>query len=98
VAKPSRRLSGRAKLILLVIVATVLIFGILWFIRYESHGRYLQETNDATIQEDAVPSSRSNRSESSIPAVSSASSRLSPVDERRITHPDQSKEARNRAT
>ncbi|MDQ0839980.1 HlyD family secretion protein [Sphingomonas faeni] len=53
-AKPSRRLSGRAKLILLVLVAGVLVAGVMWFIRYESHGKYLQETNDATIQADAV--------------------------------------------
>jgi membrane fusion protein (multidrug efflux system) len=55
-AEASKRkgLSRRAKLILLVIAAVLLIAGAIWFIRYENHGKFLQETNDATVQADMV--------------------------------------------
>jgi len=49
-----RRLSGRAKLILLLLVAAALVAGGLWFLRYQTHGRFLEETNDAQIQADMV--------------------------------------------
>ncbi len=49
-----RKLSGRAKAILLIVVLGLIVAGILWFIDYRAHGQYLQETNDATIRADAV--------------------------------------------
>jgi membrane fusion protein (multidrug efflux system) len=52
---PKRKgLSRRAKLILLAIAAVLLVAGAIWFIRYENHGKFLQETNDATVQADMV--------------------------------------------
>jgi membrane fusion protein (multidrug efflux system) len=53
-AQPRRKLSGRAKLILLLIAAAVLVAGALWYIRYREHGRFIQSTDDAQIQADAV--------------------------------------------
>lgn len=53
-AKPTKRLSPRAKLILLVLLAAVVVLSVLWYLRYESHGKFMQDTNDATIQADAV--------------------------------------------
>ena len=53
-AKPAKRLSPRAKLILLVILVVAVVLGILWYVRYESRGKFLQDTNDATIQADAI--------------------------------------------
>ena len=52
--KPKRKLSGRAKLILLLVALAVVILGALWFVRYQTHGKYQEETNDARIQADAV--------------------------------------------
>ncbi|WP_203310056.1 HlyD family secretion protein [Sphingomonas beigongshangi] len=52
--KPGKRLSGRAKAILLALLAIVVVVGIVWYLRYESRGKFLQNTNDATIQADAV--------------------------------------------
>ncbi|MFS0773992.1 HlyD family secretion protein [Sphingomonas sp. 1P08PE] len=53
--KPARRqLSGRARLILLVVAAIALTVGVVWFVRYQSHGRYLEETNDARVEADMV--------------------------------------------
>ena len=52
--KRKRRLSGRAKLILLVLAAAILVTLAIWFTRYQTRGRFLQETNDATIRADAV--------------------------------------------
>lgn len=52
--KPAKRLSGRAKVILLALLAIVVVVGIVWYLRYESRGKFLQNTNDATIQADAV--------------------------------------------
>ena len=55
-AAPSRRaLSRRTRLILLVVAIVALILGALWFFRHETYGKYMQETNDAQIQADAVP-------------------------------------------
>jgi membrane fusion protein (multidrug efflux system) len=53
-AKPKRQLSGRAKLILLVLAVAVLAGGGLWFGRYQSTGKFMQETNDAYIRADFV--------------------------------------------
>ena len=49
-----KKLSGRAKIILLVLAIVVVVVGVLWFIRYREHGRFVQSTNDAQIQADAV--------------------------------------------
>ncbi|WP_294295323.1 HlyD family secretion protein [uncultured Sphingomonas sp.] len=49
-----KRLSGRAKLILLAIALVLLVAGGIWFVNYETRGKYLEETNDATIQADMV--------------------------------------------
>jgi len=48
------KLSGRTKLILIVLALIILAAAALWFLRYEAHGKFLQDTNDATIQADAV--------------------------------------------
>ena len=53
-AKPARKLSGRAKLILIVLAVVALLAVGTWYLRYESRGKYLQETNDAQIDADAV--------------------------------------------
>ena len=53
-AKPRTRISRRAKIILAVIGLAVIAVATLWFIRHQTSGKYLQETNDATIQADAV--------------------------------------------
>lgn len=51
---PKPKLSGRAKLILVVLALIALVALAIWFIRYETTGKFQQETNDATIQADAV--------------------------------------------
>jgi membrane fusion protein (multidrug efflux system) len=51
---PARKLSGRAKLIMLVLVLAAVIGGTLWFLRYQSHGKYLQNTEDAQVEADMV--------------------------------------------
>ena len=53
-ATPKKKLSGRAKLILLVLAVAVIVVGATWYIRYRQHGRFVQTTNDAQIQADAV--------------------------------------------
>ncbi|RDE06039.1 HlyD family secretion protein [Sphingomonas aracearum] len=45
-------LSGRAKIILLLLAVGALVAGLVWYLRYESRGKYLQETNDATVSVD----------------------------------------------
>ncbi len=53
--KPAKRkLSGRAKAILLVIAVVALVLLGIWFVGYQTHGKYLEETNDAQIQADVV--------------------------------------------
>ncbi|MDE1916243.1 MAG: HlyD family secretion protein [Sphingomonadales bacterium] len=46
--------SGRARMVILVLAAVAVMAGIWWFIGYETHGKYLEETNDAQIQVDPV--------------------------------------------
>ena len=51
---PARKLGGRTKLILLLLAVAALVIGVLWFLRYEAHGKYLQGTNDAQVRADMV--------------------------------------------
>jgi membrane fusion protein (multidrug efflux system) len=53
-ATPRRRLSGRAKAILIVVALAVLIGGAIWYVQYKAHGQYMQETNDAQVRADMV--------------------------------------------
>jgi len=53
-AKPQGKLSARAKLILLLIAAAVIAVGVVWYVHHQTRGKYLQETNDAQLQADAV--------------------------------------------
>lgn len=49
-----KRLSGRAKLVLIVLAVVALTVLGVWYLRYESHGKYMQGTNDAQVDADAV--------------------------------------------
>ncbi|WP_068089925.1 HlyD family secretion protein [Novosphingobium rosa] len=46
--------AGRARLILSVLGVTALVGGGIWLVNYETTGKYLEDTNDATIQVDSV--------------------------------------------
>ncbi|WP_408640454.1 HlyD family secretion protein [Sphingobium chungbukense] len=46
--------SPRARLILLLVGLALIVVGVLWFIRFESFGRYQESTNDAYIQADSI--------------------------------------------
>lgn len=48
------RKNGRAKVILLVLILVALAMGGWWYVNYQNHGKYLEETNDATVQADMV--------------------------------------------
>ncbi len=48
------RLSRRTLRILLVALLAVVIVGLIWFVRYETRGRYYQATNDAYLRADSV--------------------------------------------
>lgn len=52
-AAPTRK-NGRAKLILLLLLVVTLVGGIWWYVDYQNHGKFLEETNDATVQADMV--------------------------------------------
>jgi len=52
--QPKKKLSGRAKAILLVIAVVVIVGVAIWLYNYQSWGRYQQETNDATVAADMV--------------------------------------------
>nr|WP_267381554.1 MULTISPECIES: HlyD family secretion protein [unclassified Sphingomonas] len=47
-------MSGRTKIILLLIGVVVLVAVVIWFIHYQTRGKYLQGTDDAYVQVDAV--------------------------------------------
>lgn len=49
-AKPK----GRARTVILIIAAVLIVAGIWWFVGYQTHGKYLEETNDAQVQADPV--------------------------------------------
>ncbi|MDJ0277847.1 HlyD family secretion protein [Sphingomonas sp. 2R-10] len=54
-AEPARkRIGPRAKLILLALALIALAGGIWWYVDYRNNGRFLQETDDATVQADMV--------------------------------------------
>ena len=53
--QPARRkLSGRAKTILIVVALAVLAAGTIWYLRYQATGQYMQDTNDAQVRADMV--------------------------------------------
>ena len=52
--EPRRKLSTRARTILIVVALAVLVGGAIWYLRYQTHGQYLQETNDAQVRADMV--------------------------------------------
>ncbi|MCC2980681.1 HlyD family secretion protein [Sphingomonas sp. IC4-52] len=49
-----KSLSARTKLVLALVAVVVLAGGGLWFLRYQTTGKYLQETNDAQLAADMV--------------------------------------------
>ncbi|WP_315763069.1 HlyD family secretion protein [Sphingomonas sp. Y38-1Y] len=51
-ASPAKK--RRAKLIILIMLAVVLVGGLLWFLRYQSYGKFQQSTTDAYVQADSV--------------------------------------------
>jgi membrane fusion protein (multidrug efflux system) len=51
---PKKKLSPRAKLILLALLVAAIVAGLVWYIGYKNHGQYLEETNDAQIEADMV--------------------------------------------
>ena len=53
-AKPPKRMSPVTRLVLLGVLAVAIVTGIVWYVQHETSGKYYQETNDATIQADAV--------------------------------------------
>ncbi|AUW59601.1 multidrug ABC transporter permease [Sphingobium sp. SCG-1] len=52
--QPSPLKRPRVRRIISIVLAVILIGFIIWFIRYQTHGKYIEETNDAYIQADAV--------------------------------------------
>ncbi len=53
-AKPSPLKNPRVRIILLLVLAAAVIGGGLWYVRYQSVGKFMQGTDDAYIQADAV--------------------------------------------
>jgi membrane fusion protein (multidrug efflux system) len=51
---PSAQKSSRTRFVLLGGVAVAIVAGGAWLLHYETRGKYLQDTNDAFIQADAV--------------------------------------------
>ncbi|MBB3910702.1 HlyD family secretion protein [Sphingomonas desiccabilis] len=51
---PSPRKKRTIRIVLIIILGIVLVGGLLWFIQYRSVGRFMQNTDDAYIQADAV--------------------------------------------
>lgn len=52
--RPSPLGNPRIRLVLIIILFLVLAGGGWWWVRYETHGKYIQNTNDAYVQADAV--------------------------------------------
>lgn len=53
-AKPSPLKNPRVRIVLLVVLAAAVIGGVLWYVRYQSVGKFMQSTDDAYVQADAV--------------------------------------------
>ena len=53
-AKPSPLKNPRVRIVLLVVLAAAVIGGMLWYVRYQSVGKFMQSTDDAYVQADAV--------------------------------------------
>ncbi|WP_260922912.1 HlyD family secretion protein [Novosphingobium sp. 9] len=53
-AAPKKRMSPRAKVILLVLLVVAVVAALVWFIRYQTYGQYMASTNDAQIDADGV--------------------------------------------
>ncbi|MDN4633672.1 HlyD family secretion protein [Sphingomonas sp. PsM26] len=47
-------MSSRAKIILVLLALAAVLAGALWYVRHETSGKYLQETNDAQVMADMV--------------------------------------------
>lgn len=54
VEKPSALKRPGVRRILMIVLLLAVTGLIIWFINYQTHGKYLEETNDAFIQADAV--------------------------------------------
>jgi len=52
--KASPLKNPRVRIILLLVLAVAVIGGVLWYVRYQSVGKFMQATDDAYIQADAV--------------------------------------------
>ncbi|WP_222886556.1 HlyD family secretion protein [Sphingobium sp. PNB] len=53
-SRPSALRSPRARPILLLVTLALIGGGVLWFIRFETFGKYQESTNDAYIQADSI--------------------------------------------
>ncbi len=53
-AKPSPLKNPRVRIVLFLVLAAAVIGGVLWYVRYQSVGKFMQGTDDAYIQADAV--------------------------------------------
>ncbi len=53
-AKPSPLKNPRVRIVLFIVLAAAIIGGVLWYVRYQSVGKFMQGTDDAYIQADAV--------------------------------------------
>lgn len=51
---PKKGLSPRARIILILLAVAAVAVGIVWYVRHETRGKYLQETNDAQVEADMV--------------------------------------------
>lgn len=52
--KAKKGLGPRAKIILILLALAVIAAGVVWYVRHETRGKYLQETNDAQVEADMV--------------------------------------------
>ena len=53
-AQAKKGLSTRAKIILVLLALAAVVTGTIWYVRHETRGKYLQETNDAQVMADMV--------------------------------------------
>jgi membrane fusion protein (multidrug efflux system) len=54
VPAPKKRMKPRTKLVLLAVVAIVVVVVAIWFVRYETRGKFYEGTNDAYVRADMV--------------------------------------------